>query len=101
MIRKLKRSMLTLSTQPLKESSVFSKNDYPKWTLNKQKTSAKRKSVQENGKAMFLFELQLTEQLDQKLKQYRIGLHKLTKRSKVVYHPVKDKVQKLYQPGAT
>ena len=70
---------------------------------SKQKTSAKRKSYQENdlhGKTMILFELQLTEHLDQKLKQYRIETHKLTKRSKVLCHHVKEKVQKFYKPGS-
>ena len=43
--------------------------------LKENKTQAKRKSDQGNdlyGKAMILFELQLTEQLNQKLKQYNI-----------------------------
>ena len=49
---------------------------------------------------MILFELQLTKQLDQKLKEYRIETHKLTKRSIVLCHRVKEKVQKLYKPGS-
>ena len=95
--------MSTLSTQPLKEPSAFSNYDYSKWALNK-KLSAKRKSYQENdlyGKTMILFELQLTEQLDQKLKQCLIETHKLTKRSKVLCPHVKESVQKFYKPGAT
>ena len=49
---------------------------------------------------MILFELQLSEQLDQKLKQYSNKIHKLTKRSKVLCHHVKEKGQKLYKPGS-
>ena len=48
---------------------------------------------------MILFELKLTEQLDQKLKQYSTETHKLTKISKVLCQHVKEKVQKLYKPG--
>ena len=66
---------------------------------SKQKTSAKRKSVQENdyGKSMILSELQLTEQLDQKLKQYSIETHKLTKNIKGVVPSCKRKGAKTLQ----
>ena len=64
MIRKLKRSMSTLnhSKIPQYSATMITQNGLIKMELE-NKTQAKRKSDQENdlyGKAMILFELELT-----------------------------------------